>query len=99
MPEAATSDGKPRPNDEVTDSSQTVAVGQLRALIERVERLEEEKKTIGDDIKSVTDEAAGRGYDKKVLKEMLKLRAMDKAKRENWEALRQSYAEALGVFE
>lgn len=48
--------------DEVNDSSQTVAAGQLRAFIERVERLEEEKKTISDDIKDVFAEMKGTGF-------------------------------------
>lgn len=48
--------------DDVTDSSQTVAAGQLRAFIERIERLEEEKKTISDDIKEVYAECKGTGF-------------------------------------
>ena len=48
--------------DEITEPSQTVAAGQLRALIERIERLEEEKKTIPDDIKEVYAEAKGTGF-------------------------------------
>jgi uncharacterized protein (UPF0335 family) len=48
--------------DDVTDSSQTVAAGQLRAFIERIERLEEEKKTIADDIKEVYAELKGTGF-------------------------------------
>ena len=48
--------------DEITETSQTVAAGQLRALIERIERLEEEKKTIADDIKEVYAEAKGTGF-------------------------------------
>ncbi len=49
--------------DEITsESAQTVATGQLRALIERIERLEEEKKTISDDIKEVYAEAKGTGF-------------------------------------
>jgi uncharacterized protein (UPF0335 family) len=49
-------------SDEITGSSQTVAAGQLRAFIERIERLEEEKKTISDDIKDVYAEAKGTGF-------------------------------------
>lgn len=48
--------------DDITDTSQTVAAGQLRAFIERIERLEEEKKTIADDIKEVFAEAKGTGF-------------------------------------
>lgn len=49
-------------SDDITESSQTVAAGQLRAFIERIERLEEEKKTISDDIKEVFAEAKGTGF-------------------------------------
>ncbi len=48
--------------DEITETSQTVAAGQLRTIIERIERLEEEKKTISDDIKDVYAEAKGTGF-------------------------------------
>lgn len=48
--------------DDITDTSQTVAAGQLRAFIERIERLEEEKKTISEDIKEVFAEAKGTGF-------------------------------------
>jgi uncharacterized protein (UPF0335 family) len=48
--------------DDITETSQTVAAGQLRAFIERIERLEEEKKTISDDIKEVFAEAKGTGF-------------------------------------
>lgn len=80
------------------DNANRVAADQLRAFCERIERLTEEKQTITDDIKAVVDEAGGRGYDKKTLREMVKLRAMDKADRDEREALRQTYGEALGVF-
>ncbi len=48
--------------EDITEPSQTVAAGQLRALIERIERLEEEKQTIADDIKDVFAEAKGNGF-------------------------------------
>lgn len=48
--------------DDITETSQTVAAGQLRAFIERIERLEEEKKTISEDIKEVFAEAKGTGF-------------------------------------
>jgi uncharacterized protein (UPF0335 family) len=80
------------------DNAHKVAAAELRSFCERVERLEEERKTLGDDVKDVMSEAASRGYDRKILKEMLKLRAMDKAEREEREALRQVYGEALGLF-
>lgn len=80
------------------DNSHTVAAAQLRGFVERIERLEEEKATIAEDIKSVKDEAKAAGYDKKVLAEMLRLRKMEADDRANWEALRRTYGEALGVF-
>lgn len=80
------------------DNSHRIAAAELKSFCERIERLEEEKKTISDDIKDVFTEVKGRGYDAKVMKEMLKLRAMDETERNDREALRSVYAEALGVF-
>ena len=83
---------------EITETSQTVAAGQLRALIERIERLEEEKKAVADDIREVKAEAKGTGFDIRALNEMLKLRKLDKAERDEREAMRDLYGTALGVF-
>lgn len=83
--------------DEVTDSSQTVAAGQLRAFIERVERLEEEKKTISDDIKDVFAEMKGTGFDTKAVRTIIRLRKQDQAEREEAEALLDLYMAALGM--
>lgn len=80
------------------DNAQAVAVGRLRALIERVERLEEEKKTISDDIREVKAEAKAAGFNMTAFNEMLKLRRLDKAERDEREALRDLYGAALGVF-
>jgi len=89
--QAHTSDGEARPN--------TGAVGeQLRSFIERIERLNDEKQAIAEDIKDVKAEAKAMGFDVKTLNEMIKLRAMDKADREEREHLRDTYAHALGVF-
>ncbi|EAB6717861.1 DUF2312 domain-containing protein, partial [Salmonella enterica subsp. enterica] len=68
--------------DEINESSSTVAAGQLRALIERIERLEEEKKTIADDIKDVYAEAKGNGFDTKAIRTIIRLRKQDQAERE-----------------
>lgn len=87
-----------KPDLDGGDNSHRIAAAELKSFCERIERLEEEKKTIGDDIKDVKSEAAARGYDKKVLAEMLKLRKMDAEDLIEWEALRTSYGEALGVF-
>jgi uncharacterized protein (UPF0335 family) len=81
------------------DNAHRVAADELRAFCERLERLAEEKATIAEDMKEVWGEVKGRGYDKKALAEMLKLRAMDKAERDEREALRSMYASALSVFD
>ncbi|MCY0148342.1 DUF2312 domain-containing protein [Hoeflea sp. G2-23] len=75
-----------------------VARDQLRSFVERIQRLEEEKQTLADDIKDVKGEAKAAGYDTKTLAEMLKLLKMDKDERSEREALRDTYASALGVF-
>ena len=70
----------------------------LRLLIERVERLEEEKKGISDDIKDVYSEAKAVGYDTRAMREMVKLRKMSREDREETEAIRDTYARALGLW-
>ena len=83
--------------DEITEASQTVAAGQLRALIERIERLEEEKQTIADDIKDVYAEAKGSGFDIKALRTIVRLRKKDQAERQEEEAILDLYKAALGM--
>ena len=70
---------------------------QLRAFIERVEHMEEEKKAVSDDIKEIYAEAKGAGYDTKTMRKIVKIRAMDKAKREEEEELLDLYMHALGL--
>lgn len=84
-------------SDEITDSSQTIAAGQLRSLIERIERLESEKKTIGDDIKDVYAEAKGNGFDTKAIRTIIKQRKKDQAEREEEETILDLYKAALGM--
>ncbi|MGF7007182.1 DUF2312 domain-containing protein [Aminobacter sp. BE322] len=84
--------------DDVAETSQTIAAGQLRSFVERIERLQEEKKSIADDIRDVKAEAKGVGFDISAINEMLKLRAMDKAERDEREAMRDLYGHALGIF-
>jgi uncharacterized protein (UPF0335 family) len=74
----------------------TVAAERLRSFLERVERLEDEKSTIAGDIKEVFAEAKGEGYDIKTLRKIIRLRKMDRAKREEEEALLDLYLSALG---
>ena len=69
----------------------------LRLLIERIERLEEEKKAISDDIKDVYTEAASTGYDKKILRQVIKLRKMRADERQEMEAVLEAYMAALGM--
>jgi uncharacterized protein (UPF0335 family) len=83
--------------DEITETSQTVAAGQLRALIERIERLEEEKKTIADDIKEVYAEAKGTGFDVAAIRQLVRLRKKDQAERQEEEAILDLYKAALGM--
>lgn len=91
---SATSDQKPRPN---ADATQTVAAGQLRSYIERIERLEEDKKAIADDIKDVFAEAKGAGFDTKAMRAIVRLRKKDKAEREEEESVLDLYKAALGM--
>ena len=83
--------------DDITDTSQTVAAGQLRAFIERIERLEEEKKTIADDIKEVFAEAKGTGFDTKAIRTIIRLRKKDQAERQEEDAILDLYMAALGM--
>ena len=79
------------------DSAQKIAVGQLRAFIERVEQLEEEKKTIGDDIKEVFAELKGSGFDTKAVKTIIRLRKQSDHERQEEQAMIQLYMDALGM--
>ena len=69
----------------------------LRLLIERLERLEEEKKGIGDDIKDVYNEAKMTGYDSKILRAVIRLRKMKPDDRKEFEAVLETYMNALGM--
>jgi uncharacterized protein (UPF0335 family) len=72
-----------------------IAREQLKSIVERIERLEEEKKAIGDDIKDVYAEAKANGYNTKVIRRVIALRKMHKAEREEFEAILDLYMEAL----
>ena len=75
----------------------SVAAVELRLLIERIERLEEEKKAIADDVKDVYGEAKARGYDTKTMRAIIRLRKMERHVREEAEALLDTYKAALGL--
>lgn len=78
-------------------SEGNVAADQLRLFIERIERLEEEKKGIGDDIKDVYLEAKATGYDSKIMRQIIRLRKMPVHDRQEMEAILQTYLAALGM--
>lgn len=82
---------------EETQVSQTVAAGQLRAFIERVERLEEEKSQLQEDIKDVFAEMKGTGFDTKAVRTIIRLRKKDQAERQEEEAILDMYKAALGL--
>ncbi|KPF77501.1 hypothetical protein IP88_05965 [alpha proteobacterium AAP81b] len=74
-----------------------VSAEQLRLFIERIETLEEEKKGIADDIKDVYAEAKGTGFDTKTMKTLIRLRKMERAARQEAEALLETYKAAIGL--
>lgn len=76
-----------------------IAGDQLRALIERIERLEVEKKRLTEDIKDVYTEAKGTGFDVKIMRQIVRERKMDKDDLDEQEALLALYRKALGGFE
>jgi uncharacterized protein (UPF0335 family) len=78
-------------------SEGNIAADQLRLFIERIERLEEEKKGIGDDIKDVYAEAKATGYDAKTMRQIVRLRRLEKHVRQEAEALLETYKAALGL--
>ncbi|WP_173933566.1 DUF2312 domain-containing protein [Chelativorans sp. Marseille-P2723] len=83
--------------DITNETAQTVAAGQLRAFIERIERLEEEKQTIAEDIKEVYAEMKGVGFDTKAVRTIVRLRKKDQAERQEEEAMIELYKQALGM--
>ena len=80
------------------EPSTSFAKDQLKAVIERVERLEEEKKALADDIKDVYAEAKANGFDVKALRTIVKLRKQDTDERKEQEAILETYMHALGML-
>ena len=76
----------------------SVARDQLRSIVERIERLEEEKKAIAGDIKDVYAEAKGNGFDTKTLREIVKLRKVEARERQEQDAMLDLYMSALGML-
>jgi uncharacterized protein (UPF0335 family) len=83
----------------VTEAPATkFAKDQLKAIVERIERLEEEKKTISDDIRDVYAEAKGNGFDVKALRTIVRLRKQDENERAEQETILETYMQALGML-
>jgi uncharacterized protein (UPF0335 family) len=82
----------------VADSLDPVNGGQLRAFVERIERLEEEKKALADDIKDVYAEAKGNGFDVKALRTIVRMRKQDANERAEEETILETYMQALGML-
>ena len=78
-------------------STEHVNAGHLRAFIERIEKLEEEKKAIADDIKEVYGEAKGTGFDVKIIRKIVSIRKQDRDKRREEEEILGLYLSALGI--
>ena len=74
------------------------AKDQLKSIIERIERLEEEKKTISDDIRDVYAESKGNGFDVKALRQIVRLRKQDANERQEHETIVETYMQALGML-
>jgi uncharacterized protein (UPF0335 family) len=78
---------------------QAVAKDHLKAFVERIERLEEEKKALSDDIRDVYAEAKGNGFDVKAMRVVVRLRKQDKAERQEQEMIVETYMHALGMID
>lgn len=74
-----------------------VTAGQLKSIIERVERLEEERRELGADVREIYAEAKGNGYDPKIIRTIIRLRKMNPADRAEQEALLDTYMSAIGM--
>lgn len=76
---------------------ETIAAAELRQFIERIERLEEEKQTLAEDIKEILGECKGRGYDTKIVRTIVRMRKKDANERHEEEAILELYMKAIGM--
>ena len=74
-----------------------IAGARLKSFIERIERLEDEKRTLGEDIKEVYAEAKGSGFDPKIMRQIIRIRRMDKEEHDEQETLLDLYKRALNM--
>ena len=79
-------------------SSSGVAAERLKSFVERIERLEEEKRALAEDVKEVYSEAKSAGFDVKTMRQIVRLRRMDEQDRDEQEALLDTYMRALGML-
>lgn len=84
-------------NESASADATNFAKSQLKALVERIERLEEEKKALADDIREVYGEAKANGFDTKALRAVVRLRGQEPQERQEFEAIVDLYREALGL--
>ena len=84
-------------NDQISDATYRVTADELRQFIERIERLDAEKKDLAEQQKEVMAEAKGRGYDTKIIRKVIALRKRDKDDIAEQEAVIEMYKEALGM--
>ena len=80
------------------DASFRFAKDQLKAFVERIEKLEEEKKAISDDIRDVYAESKANGFDVKALRQIIKLRKIEPTERDEQDAILETYMHALGML-
>lgn len=78
-------------------TQQPMTASQLKSIIERIERLEEERKGLADDIKEIYAEAKGNGFDQKILRMIIRLRKLNPADRQEQDMLLETYKSALGM--
>ena len=78
-------------------STNSIESGHLKAFIERIERLEEDKRTVADEIKDVYAEAKGTGYDVKIIRKIVSIRKQDQDKRREEEEILELYLQAIGM--
>ncbi|MBY0532885.1 MAG: DUF2312 domain-containing protein [Xanthobacteraceae bacterium] len=83
--------------ESATADATSFAKSQLKALVERIERLEDEKKALADDIREVYGEAKANGFDTKALRAVVRLRGQEASERQEFEAIVELYREALGI--
>jgi len=84
-------------DDKRTTGDNSISADRLRSLVDRIERLEEERKGIGSDIKDIYAESKSAGFDVKVLRQLIRIRKQDPAEIEEAEAMLEVYRNALGM--